>query len=72
MTGYDAGAGTAELPLVLVDTIGLTSTIPEVPSIMVTDPTEDVVLMQAIRSVSSNSLLSSIGVFNAGFNNIVV
>ena len=72
MTGYDAGAGTAELPLVLLDVIGIASTIPEVPALMTTDPTQDVVLMQAIRSVSSNSLLSSIGVFNAGFNNIVV
>lgn len=72
MTGYDAGAGTVELPLVLLDVIGVSSTMPEVPALMTTDPTDDVVLMQAIRSVSSNSLLSSIGVFNAGFNNIVV
>lgn len=72
VTGYDAGAGTQEIPQILRDAIGVASTIPEVPSIMATDPTPDVALMQAIRSVASNSLLSSIGVFNAGFNNIVV
>lgn len=72
MTGYDPGAGTMELPLVLLDVIGVSSTIPEVPALMTTDPTSDVVLMQAIRSVASNSLLSSIGVFNAGYNNIIV
>eukprot|EP00977_Amphora_coffeiformis_P023919 scaffold14699_cov170-Amphora_coffeaeformis.AAC.16 len=72
MTGYDPGAGTMELPLSLLDAIGVASTIPEVPSIMTTDPTSDVALMQAIRGVSSNSLLSSIGVFNAGYNNIIV
>jgi len=72
MTGYDPGAGTMELPLSLLDAIGVASTIPEVPSIMTTDPTSDVALMQAIRSVSSNSLLSSIGVFNSGYNNIIV
>jgi hypothetical protein len=72
MTGFDAGAGTRNVGQVLLDTIGVASTIPEVPSIMVTDPTTDVVLMQGIRSISRNSLLSSIGVFNAGYNNVVV
>ena len=72
MTGSDPGAGTMELPLVMLDVIGVSSTIPEVPSLMTTDPTPDVALMQAIRSVSSNSLLSSIGVFNSGYNNIIV
>ena len=72
MTGYDAGAGTAELSQVILETLGVASTIPEVPSIMATDPTTDVALMQAIRSISRNSLLSSIGVFNAGYNNLVV
>jgi hypothetical protein len=72
MTGYDAAAGTDELSLVLLNVIGIASTLQDVPSMMTTDPTQDVALMQAIRNVASNSLLASIGIFNSGFNNIVV
>lgn len=58
---------------ILFDTIGYTSELPNVAAIMTTDPTtENTNLMDEVRRIYNNPRLPSIGVFNAGYNNIII
>jgi len=74
MSGYDPSLAGPERTLsqILIDTNILVSQLEDVPAMMSTDPTEIVELIQTIRSISESSTLPSIGVFNAGYNNIII
>lgn len=56
----------------LVQVNKLVSEIPQVASMMVTDPTMEVDLITEVRRISDSPLLPSIGVFNAGYNNVII
>jgi hypothetical protein len=45
---------------------------PDVVAMMVTDPTSTGVLMELVRAISDDATLPAIGVFNAGYSNIIV
>lgn len=60
------------LDIVLIETNAFVSQLPNVAAMMSTDPTSNVTLIKEIRAISNNKLLPSIGVFNAGYNNIVI
>ena len=58
---------------ILFDTISYTSELPNVAAIMTTDPTtENTNLMDEVRRIYNSTNLPSIGVFNAGYNNIII
>jgi hypothetical protein len=71
MTGYNPGVKTGRnLSEVLIDANQVVSGIAKVPSMMSTDPTNSTALVTEIRKISSNPSQPSIGVFNAGYENI--
>ena len=72
LTGYDPGASDRALGDILTDATVLASTFPATISMMVTDPTEGMMLVNEIRVISNDPTLPSIGLFNAGYNNLVV
>ena len=73
MTGYDSEKDTDRtLSEILIDINTVASEISAVPAIMTTDPTSNFMLIEAVRSISERSDGPSIGVFNAGYTNIVV
>jgi hypothetical protein len=57
---------------VLTQTVKLVSEITNVAAMMVTDPTGNFDLIPEIRRISDSTVLPSIGVFNAGYNNIII
>lgn len=72
MTGYDPAIKTdLTLSELLIEVNQVVSGISEVPAMMSTDPTTGLALIKEIRVISNNPGLPSIGVFNAGFNNIL-
>lgn len=74
LTGYDASvASSRSLSEVMTETLNVVSRLPEIPVIMTTDPTDDVNLIGTIRRISEDTVnMPNIGVFNAGYNNLVV
>ena len=71
MTGYNPSIATGRnLSEVLIDVNQVVSTIQKIPSMMSTDPTDNDALISEIRKISSNPSFPSIGVFNAGYENI--
>jgi hypothetical protein len=71
MTGYNTGAKTGrKLSEVLIDVNQVASGIATVPSMMSTDPTNSTALVTEIRKISLNPSQPSIGVFNAGYDNV--
>lgn len=73
MTGYDPKlSGDKTLSDILVGVNNVTSTIESVPAMMSTDPTTERLVMNSIREISNRTGGPSIGVFNAGSNNVVV
>jgi hypothetical protein len=72
MTGVDQTIAERGLSEILVDANDIVSNLHDVPAMMSTDPTDSVVLLQKIRSISNNPALASIGVFNAGFANLLI
>ena len=72
MTGYDPEASSRSLADILTDTIVLASSFPDVIAMMVTDPTDSMELLNEVRFISNDRSLPSIGVFNAGYSNVVV
>ena len=73
MTGYDPSIHRGRnLSEVLINVNQVVSGITSVPAMMSTDPTTGISLMQEIRYISESPGLPSIGVFNAGYQNIVL
>jgi hypothetical protein len=75
MTGIDSRTTNRDLSAVLIDVNRFVSSLPNVPSMMVTDPTESVALIQEIRMISESAedrLAPNIGIFNAGYANILI
>lgn len=72
MTGVRDNVDSAALTGVLTNVLNTVSRIPVVPAILSTDPTPDVTLIQTIRSISNNDRQPSIGIFNAGYDNIII
>ncbi|EEC48112.1 predicted protein [Phaeodactylum tricornutum CCAP 1055/1] len=73
MTGYDSQATpTRDLADILVEVNLVASTIGGVSAMMSTDPSEDVSLIQTIRGIASNPVLPHIGIFNTGYNNVII
>jgi hypothetical protein len=65
--------GNRSIDQILIDVNVFASEIPTVNSILTTDPTTDNTnLINEIRRISSNTTLPSIGIFNAGYNNIII
>jgi len=72
MTGYNQSLATSELlSEILIDVNMFVSEQADVQSMMSTDPTESAELMQTIRTISESSTGPNIGVFNAGYDNII-
>jgi hypothetical protein len=69
MTGVD---GTRSVGNVLVETNAYVSERSDVSAIMSTDPTDSADLVSELRRISNNPNLPPIGVFNAGYNNIIL
>ena len=73
MTGVDQNALVERsIEDVLIDINLLSTTLSNVPVIMTTDPTEEINLVQVIRAISEDALTPNIGVFNAGYANIII
>ena len=72
MTGVDLSVSDRSTDEILLQATHFVSTIPNVVSMMVTDPTEGVDLITEVRSISDDIMAPSIGVFNAGYDNIIV
>lgn len=70
MTGYEPSS--RSLSDILTDVTVLVSSLPDVAAMMVSDPTSDQQLMNEIRFIEQDPSSPSIGVFNAGYNNIVI
>jgi hypothetical protein len=71
MTGYSPNVNSGRnLSEVLINVNQVVSGIQMVPSMMSTDPTSGDALITEIRKISSNPAQPSIGVFNAGYDNI--
>jgi hypothetical protein len=71
MTGYNPGINTGRnLSEVLINVNQVVSGLQKVPSMMSTDPTNSTALVTEIRKIASNPSQPSIGVFNAGYDNI--
>jgi hypothetical protein len=71
MTGYDQTSerGISEI---LIDVNEIVSNLHDVPAMMTTDPTTNVLLIQKIRSIANTPALPSIGVLNTGFPNLLI
>jgi hypothetical protein len=73
MSGFDPEVySNKTLDEILISAITVASDIPIIPSIMTTDPTEDVLVVQKVREVTDAPLGPNIGIFNAGYANIVL
>lgn len=69
MTGYEPSSRSPSD--ILTDITVLASSLPDVVAMMVSDPTSEQQLINEIRFITKDPALPSIGVFNAGYNNIV-
>ncbi|GAX16372.1 hypothetical protein FisN_27Lh084 [Fistulifera solaris] len=69
MTGYEPSARSPSD--ILTDVTVLASSLQDVVAMMVSDPTSEQQLINEIRFITKDPALPSIGVFNAGYNNIV-
>jgi hypothetical protein len=73
MTGINPAVNSSKsLDDVLIETNAFVSQLPNVTAMMSTDPTTNVTLIEEIRTISGDIMLPSIGVFNSGYNNIVI
>lgn len=73
MTGYDPSEDSGRtLSSIMIDINTAASNIDEVPAIMTTDPTENFMLINAVRTISDEAGGPSIGVFNTGNAKVVV
>lgn len=70
-TGVDA-TDSEEISKILINANLFVSQLPDVVSMMVTDPTKSVELMNTIRTISDSNESPSIGVFNVGYSNIII
>jgi hypothetical protein len=71
MTGYNPQVlSTRSLSEILIDATVLASSFTDVVAMMVTDPTDTLALMNEVRFISKDRTLPSIGVFNAGYDNV--
>jgi hypothetical protein len=71
MTGVDTSSE-RELSDVITDVTVLASSLPQTIAMMVTDPTANLALINEVRAIVNDLTLPNIGVFNAGYNNIVI
>lgn len=71
MTGYNASS-TRSLSNILIDATIVASSLPQTIAMMVTDPTDNLQLLNTVRPIVRDPTLPSIGVFNQGYNNIIV
>jgi hypothetical protein len=75
MTGVDAAALALShqfLDDVLLQVNRVVGAQDQVAAMMATDPTADIDLLAEIRQIPNSALLPSIGIFNAGYNNVVI
>jgi hypothetical protein len=72
MTGIDMSVSDRSLDEILLATNQFVRKLPKVVSMMSTDPSGDVGLVTEIRSIWNDPMAPSIGVFNAGYDNIIV
>lgn len=74
MTGIKTqdGVDRTDISTVLINANLYASSILDVVSIMSTDPTSTVELINTIRSISDTPEFPSIGIFNSGYNNIII
>jgi hypothetical protein len=73
MTGVTSAVDSFEkLTKVMMEVNDVVSALDVVPAMMVADPTDSVELINQIRSISNDAALPSIGVFNAGYDNIII
>lgn len=70
MTGYEPSSRSSSD--ILTDITVLASSLPDVVAMMVSDPTSEQQLINEIRFITKDPALPSIGIFNAGYNNIVI
>jgi hypothetical protein len=71
MTGISPDSNRT-LTEILIDVTTYVSQLPDVPSMMVTDPTDATSLLNTIRTISNDMGAALIGIFNAGYNNIII
>ena len=73
MTGVDPAVDSGRnVSEILINVNEVVSGISSVSAIMTTDPTDTPDLMKSVRSIFDNPGLPSIGVFNSGYDNVVV
>ena len=70
LTGYNANLLKRTLTELLVEVNTLVASMPNVPAMMSTDPTEQLDLANLFRQIASTPDAPSIGVFNAGLPNL--
>jgi len=71
MTGIDSTSSRL-ISEIMIDVLEAARISADIPSIMSTDPTSNTDLIETIRSIADDPLQPSIGVFNAGYANIIV
>jgi len=73
MTGYDQDfEEERSLSEILIDVNSVASSLPDVPVIMTTDPTDSIAAVEQVREISEGENSPSIGVFNAGYTNLLI
>jgi hypothetical protein len=73
MTGYDQSVDTEKsLSEILIAVNAFVSTLTDVPAIMTSDPTDSAAAINQIRMISEGINAPSIGVFNAGYKNLLI
>ena len=72
MTGIDNSASSRDLSTILMEVLGAASSDnQDIISIMTTDPTQNISLLQTVRSISNDRSQPAIGVFNSGRVNVI-
>jgi hypothetical protein len=73
MTGIDLSNGRGStVSEIFINVNQIISEMDSVPSMMTTDPTDSIHLLSTVRSISNNPDMPSIGIFNSGYENVIV
>jgi hypothetical protein len=73
MTGVDPNKYIGrDLSQILISTNQIVSGLEMIPAMMATDPTDTSDLMEEVRSISNDPAKPSIGIFNSGYQNVVI
>lgn len=73
MTGVDQNASTVRtLSEILSSLIGIISQESDVAAFMVTDPDEELTIVESIRTITNSPTLAPAALFNAGYDNVVI